>query len=80
MAAISDAAGNVQLTAWDAHRNGDDTITATQVAQENEPTATSLNLCRFPVAVHADGKYVMATKEPDGQLHLRGYRSGDRPN
>jgi hypothetical protein len=80
MAAINDAAGNVQLTAWDAHRNADDTITTTQVAQENEPAATSLNLCRFPVAVHADGKYVTATKELDGQLHVRAYRSGDRPN
>jgi len=41
LAAVTDAAANVQLTAWDEHRN------ATQVAQENEPAATSLNLCRF---------------------------------
>jgi hypothetical protein len=53
---------------------------AVDVAQENEPTATSLNLGRFPVAVHADGKYVTSTKELDGQLHLRAYRSGDPPN
>jgi hypothetical protein len=44
---VTDAAANVQLTAWDAHRNANDSITATQVAQENEPAATSLNLCWF---------------------------------
>jgi len=47
LAAVTDAAANVQLTAWDAHRNANDSITATQVAQENEPAATSLNLCWF---------------------------------
>ena len=75
---MTDAAANVQLTAWDAHRNANDSITATQVAQENELAATSLNLCRFPVAVHADGTYVAATKELDGRLRLRAHRSGDR--
>ena len=79
MAAVNIPGESVQLQAWDAHRNANDSITPTPVAQENEPAASSLNLCRIPVSVQAEGRFFTGTKEPDGQLHLRAYRSGDRP-
>ncbi len=79
MAAVSLAGESVQLQAWDAHRYANDSITPTQVAQENEPAASSLNLCRIPVSIQAEGRFFTGTKELDGQFHLRAYRSGDRP-
>jgi D-alanyl-D-alanine carboxypeptidase len=79
MAAVNIPGESVQLQAWDAHRNADDSITATQVAQENEPAASSLNLCRIPVSLQAEGRFFTGTNELDGQFHVRAYRSGDRP-
>jgi len=79
MAAVNIPGESVQLQAWDAHRNANDSITPTQVAQEDEPAATSLNLCRIPVSLRAEGRFFTGTKELDGQFHVRAYRSGDRP-
>lgn len=79
MAAVDIPGESTQLQAWDAHRNLNDSITPTQVAQENEAAASSLNLCRVPVAQYAEGRFFTGTKELDGQLHVRAYRSGDRP-
>jgi hypothetical protein len=78
MSAISDAAGNVRLVAWDLHREADDTITPTAVAEHSISPTASLSLCRLQSA-HAEGDYVTATRDGDGQLRLRAYRSGDRP-
>lgn len=77
MSAISDA-GNVRLVAWDLHREADDTITPTAVAEHALSPTASLSLCRLQSA-HAEGDYVTATRDGDGQLRLRAYRSGDRP-
>jgi D-alanyl-D-alanine carboxypeptidase (penicillin-binding protein 5/6) len=79
MAAVDIPGESVQLQAWDAHRNLNDSITPTQVAQETEPAATSLNLCRIPLSLQAEGRFFTGTNELDGQFHVRAYRSGDRP-
>ena len=79
MAAVTIPGESVQLEAWDAHRNANDSITPSELVQEGEPAATSLNLCRIPGPLHAEGRFFTATKELDGKFHLRAYRSGDRP-
>ena len=78
MAALRDAQGHVQLTAWDVARESDDTIDPTLVSQQQASDAISLDMCRVPSA-HAEGDYVTSTRDLDGQLRLRTYRSGDRP-
>jgi hypothetical protein len=79
MYALRQADGTVQLRALDARRNADNTISADQVSQHTAPSAGTLELVRLP-SVHAEGDYVTAATEPLSQaLHLRGYRSGDRP-
>ena len=77
--ALRKADDSVELLALDARRNADDTISAAQVSQHTAPGAGSLELVRLPTE-HAEGDYVTAVTEPlTGALHLRGYRSGDRP-
>jgi hypothetical protein len=78
MSAVRDSQGYVQLIAWDARRNADGNISPGSVAQHWTPGAVSLDLCRLP-STHAEGDYVTATRDPDGFLRLRAYRSGDRP-
>jgi serine-type D-Ala-D-Ala carboxypeptidase (penicillin-binding protein 5/6) len=79
MYALRKADGSVELNALDARRNADDTISADQVSQHHAPNAGSLELVRLPT-MHAEGDYVTAATEPlSAALHLRGYRSGDRP-
>ena len=72
--------GTVELRAWEARRNADDTISSAQVSQHTAPNAGSLELVRVP-STHAEGDYVTAVTDPQsGELSLLGYRSGDRPN
>jgi D-alanyl-D-alanine carboxypeptidase len=79
MYALRKADGSVELGALDARRDADDTISADQVSQHAAPKAASLELMRLPTT-HAEGDYVTAATEPLSEaLHLRGYRSGDRP-
>jgi D-alanyl-D-alanine carboxypeptidase len=71
--------GTVELRAWEARRNADDTISSAQVSQHTGPNAGSLELVRVP-STHAEGDYVTAVTDPQsGELSLLGYRSGDRP-
>ena len=71
--------GSVELIAWDARRNADNSISADQIAQHTAADAAALELARVPTT-HADGDYVTAVTDPvSGELRLRGYRSGDRP-
>jgi D-alanyl-D-alanine carboxypeptidase len=86
MSAITDVAGNTQLIAWEARRDDGaispsqvNKMSVAQVSEHDAPAANSLSLCRLPGSVHAEGDYVTATKDPDGSLRLRAYRSGDRP-
>jgi D-alanyl-D-alanine carboxypeptidase len=79
MYALRKADGSVELRALDARRNANNTISADQLSQHEAPSAGSLELVRLPTT-HAEGDYVTAATEPLGEaLHLRGYRSGDRP-
>ena len=79
MYALRKADGSVELRALDARRNADNTISADQVSQHTAPSAGSFELVRLPTT-HAEGDYVTAATEPLSEaLHLRGYRSGDRP-
>jgi D-alanyl-D-alanine carboxypeptidase len=79
MYALRKADGTVELKALDARRNADNTISADQVSQHTASNAGSLELVRLPTT-HAEGDYVTAATEPlSDALHLRGYRSGDRP-
>ena len=71
--------GTVELRAWDARRNADNTISPGRISQHTAPSAGSLDLARVPSA-HAEGDYVTAVTDlPSGELRLRTYRSGDRP-
>ena len=79
MSAITDVNGFVRLDAWDMHRNPDNSITPTLVSERYTTPASSLDLCRIPGATHAEGDYLTATKDSDGLLRLRAYRSGERP-
>ena len=77
--ALRRADDSVELLALDARRNADNSISAEQVSQHSAPDAGSLELVRLP-SEHAEGDYVTSVTEPlTGALHLRGYRSGDRP-
>jgi D-alanyl-D-alanine carboxypeptidase len=78
MFAIRDAQGHVKLRVWDAARKPDGSILDKQVVQEDEPDALSLDLCRLSTN-HAEGDFLTSTRDLDGQLRLRAYRSGDRP-
>jgi hypothetical protein len=79
MSALRAADGTVQLIAWDARRNANNTISPDQISQHTGLDAGSLDLARVP-STHADGDYVTAvTDVPSGELRLRAYRSGDRP-
>jgi D-alanyl-D-alanine carboxypeptidase len=79
MSALRGPDGTVQLIAWDAHRNADDTISPSQISQHTAPDAGSLDLVEVD-SIHADGDYATAVTDPiGGQLRLRLYRSGDRP-
>ena len=80
MSASRDGTGAVELRAWEALRNSDNTISPDQVSQHtaSDPTA-SLDLVQVPSS-HAEGDYVTAVTDPvSGELRLRGYRSGSRP-
>jgi hypothetical protein len=69
--------GTVELIAWDARRNADNSINADQISQHTAGDAAALELARVPTA-HADGDYVAAVTDPvSGEMRLRGYRSGD---
>jgi len=70
--------GAVELIAWEARRNANNTISEFAVSQHTGPNAGSLELERVPTT-HADGDYVTAVTDPVFGLRLRGYRSGDRP-
>jgi D-alanyl-D-alanine carboxypeptidase len=80
MAASRAATGGVELRAWEARRNADDTITPAQISQHTaQEPASSLDLVDVPTT-HAEGDYVTAATDPGtGELRLRAYRSGDRP-
>ena len=78
MAALRDAQGHVQLTAWEVDRESDNTVEPKLVSQQQASDAISLDMCRVP-STHAEGDYVTSTRDLDGQLRLRAYRSGDRP-
>jgi hypothetical protein len=78
MSAITDVNGNVRLDAWDVHRLSNMTR-GSLVAERYTTPASSLDLCRIPGSTHAEGDYVTATKDSDGLLRLRAYRSGARP-
>jgi D-alanyl-D-alanine carboxypeptidase len=78
MVATRDAQGHVQLMAWEVARESDDTIDPKLVSQHQTSDAISLDMCRVP-SVHAEGDYVTSTRDLDGQLRLRAYRSADRP-
>jgi hypothetical protein len=79
MVASREADGTVQLDAWEARRNDDNSISPDVVSQHTAPAAGSLDLARVP-STHADGDYVTAVTDPlSGELRLRAYRSGDRP-
>src|SRR5262249_40649131 len=79
MAMVTDTFGNAQLTAWDACRDPSVLTPVPRVAGPAAPASGQFNLCRLPGSVHAEGDYVTATRDTDGQLRLRAYRSGDRP-
>jgi D-alanyl-D-alanine carboxypeptidase len=86
ISAVTDGSGHVGLTAWETNRNNGaiqpglvDMVGLAPVSEHDAPDATSLSLCRLPGAVHAEGDYVTATRDLDGQLRVRAYRSGDRP-
>lgn len=71
--------GSVELIAWEARRNTNNTISEFTISQHTAPNAGSLDFARVPTT-HADGDYVTAVTDPSsGELRLRGYRSGDRP-
>jgi hypothetical protein len=71
--------GTVELRAWEARRNADDTISSAQVSHHTAQNAGSLQLVDVP-STHAEGDYVTAVTDPQsGELSLLGYRSGDRP-
>jgi D-alanyl-D-alanine carboxypeptidase len=79
MSARRSAGGTVELIAWDARRNADNSISADQISQHTAADAGLLELARVPTT-HADGDYVTAVTDPvSGELRLRAYRSGDRP-
>ena len=79
MVASRAADGTVELVAWEARRNADNTISPDVVSQHTAPMAAALDLARVP-STHADGDYVTAvTDVATGSLRLRAYRSGDRP-
>jgi hypothetical protein len=78
VSATRSAQGQVQLVAWELSRQPNGDIEEQVISQHDAPDATSLHFCRLPSA-HAEGDYVTGTRDPDGQLRLRGYRSGDRP-
>jgi D-alanyl-D-alanine carboxypeptidase len=79
MSETLDASGNIKLIAWDAHRGADNNITATTISEHTAPAGTSIDLCRLPSSTHAEGDYVTGTRDLDGYLRVRAYRSGDRP-
>jgi hypothetical protein len=79
MSETQDASGNIKLIAWDAHRGADNNITATTISEHTAPAGTSIDLCRLPASTHAEGDYVTGTRDLDGYLRVRAYRSGDRP-
>ena len=79
MSASREGNGTVELRAWEARRNANDTISPQQISQHTGSDAESLDLARVP-STHAEGDYVTAVTDPgSGDLRLRGYRSGDRP-
>jgi D-alanyl-D-alanine carboxypeptidase len=79
LAAIRTQAGQVELLAYDVHRDTDDSIEDDVVSQHTAPSAGSLDLAEVDSS-HAEGDYVTAVTDPlSGELHLRAYRSGDRP-
>jgi D-alanyl-D-alanine carboxypeptidase len=79
MSASLQANGTVELRAWDARRNADNTISPAQISQHTAPDAGSLDLTQVP-STHAEGDYVTAVTDVlSGELRLRAYRSGDRP-
>lgn len=71
--------GSVNLIAWDARRNEDNSISGDEVARHTTLGAASLALVQVP-STHAEGDYVIAVTDPvSGSLSLRAFRSGDRP-
>jgi D-alanyl-D-alanine carboxypeptidase len=71
--------GTVELVAWDARRDADDSIDLEQISQHTAPSAGSLDLAEVD-STHAEGDYATAVTDPiGGALRLRLYRSGDRP-
>jgi D-alanyl-D-alanine carboxypeptidase len=79
MSASVQSDGTVELRAWEARRNADNTIATDQLSQHTAPDAGSVDLVRIP-STHAEADYVTAVTDlPSGDLRLRGYRSGDRP-
>jgi hypothetical protein len=74
-----DGDGTVELRAWEARRNADNTISPDQISQHTAPDAASVDLAQVP-STHAEGDYVTAVTDPtSGEPSLLGYRSGDRP-
>jgi D-alanyl-D-alanine carboxypeptidase len=79
MSALHAADGTVQLIAWDARRNANDSISPDQISQHTALDAGSLDFARVP-STHAEGDYITAVTDLlSGELRLRAYRSGDRP-
>jgi D-alanyl-D-alanine carboxypeptidase len=79
MSALHADDGTVQLIAWDARRNANNSISPDQISQHTALDAGSLDFARVP-STHAEGDYVTAVTDVlSGELRLRAYRSGDRP-
>jgi hypothetical protein len=79
MPALHAADGTVQLIAWDARRNANNSISPDQISQHTALDAGSLDFAPVP-STHAEGDYVTAVTDVlSGELRLRAYRSGDRP-
>jgi hypothetical protein len=71
--------GSLDLIAWDARRNEDNSISPDEVARHSAPGVGSLELAPVP-STHAEGDYVIAVTDlVSGSLSLRAFRSGDRP-
>ena len=78
LAITRDSLGAVGAGVLEARRNADDTISPDWLSYHGLGDAGPLDVCRLP-SNHAEGDYVTATGDGDGQLRLRAYRVGDRP-
>jgi D-alanyl-D-alanine carboxypeptidase len=78
LAITRDSLGALNAGVLEARRNADDTISPGWLSSHWLGDADSLDVCRLP-SNHAEGDYVTATGDGDGQLRLRAYRVGDRP-